>query len=85
MEDFKWGKEKKGMKFLFYCIIRKKKKTSTYVNINVFFYFPIQVGMSTFILVFQKVSKEIQTEILLQSERRTANPQSFHQNPENIF
>lgn len=31
--------------------------------------------MSTFILVFQKVSKEIQTETLLQSEMRTTSPQ----------
>lgn len=69
----------------FFIASLKKKKTSTYVNINVFFYFPIQVFMSTFILVFLAVSKEIQTEILLQSERRTTSPQSFHQNPEYIF
>lgn len=73
------------MNFLFYCIVKKKKReTDTYVKIHVFFYLPIQVFMSTFILVFLKVSQETQTEILLQSDR-AMSPRSLHLNPEYIF
>lgn len=63
------GKKPKrlSMRFLFYSIIKKKKKgreKDTYVKIHVFFYLPIQVFTFTCILVFLKVSQETQTEIL---------------------